>query len=141
MADQNGLTFDTLATSAAVADVYRQVFAVLANEKNAMIDDAESVNIDEGILDAFGEAGHTGLTVDQLVTACGHLPEALLRRRFDVLRSYRAVVKAKDRPNEQYYQATFAPYVMLLFLRRIGESGGQAELHRMLCCPAFSMRM
>jgi hypothetical protein len=49
-----------------------------------------------------------------------------------VLRDYRAITKVVDRKNVQHYRAAFAPYVMLLFLRRLTERGGQSELHQLL---------
>ncbi|MFY1577435.1 hypothetical protein ACN26Z_21305 [Verrucosispora sp. WMMD703] len=132
-------TFDEYAADAALVDVYQQVFAVLARASNQMVEDVESVMVDEAILDAFAQAGPAGLTIDQVAVACRHLPDSQVRRRFLVLRSYRAVVKVNDRANELYYQATFAPYVMLLFLRRIGDAGGQAELHRLLSMARMSL--
>jgi hypothetical protein len=132
-------TLGDYAADAAITDIYRQVFAVLARESNMMVDDAYSVQIDEAILDAFATAGPAGLTVDQIVAECRGFPDGQVRRRFVVLRSYRAVVKVNDRANELFYQATFAPYVMLLFLRRIGDAGGQAELHRLLMLARLSL--
>ncbi len=138
MVEDAALTLDDYAAEAAVVGLYQQVFAVLARESHAMVDDAESVRVDEAILDAFAGAGPAGLTVDQVVAACRRFSAGQVRRRFAVLRSYRAVVRANERPNEMYYQATFAPYVMLLFLRRIGDAGGQAELHRRLSLARMS---
>jgi hypothetical protein len=133
------LTFDDYAAESAVIGIYRQVFAVLAREAGAMVDDAESVGADEAILHAFAGAGPGGLMLEQVVTACAGLPAAVVRRRFEVLRSYRAVTRVNERPNEMFYQATFAPYVMLLFLRRLSQSGGQAELHRMLSMARLAL--
>lgn len=139
MAEVSALTLDDYAADAAVTDIYRQVFAVLARDSNAMVDDAESVRVDEAILGAFATAGPIGLTVDQVVAQCRGFPESQVRRRFTVLRSYRALVRVNDRAHELFYQATFAPYVMLLFLRRIGDAGGQAELHRLLTLARLSL--
>jgi hypothetical protein len=140
MDDTTGLSFDDLAGEAAVLGVYRQVFAVLARESGAMILDAGSIDVDEAILGSFAEAGPEGLTVDQVVIACGRFPGPQVRRRFEVLREYRAVERVKDRPHELYHRAAFAPYVMLLFLRRIGDRGGQAELHQLLTLEHLSVR-
>jgi hypothetical protein len=140
MDDVMGLSFDDLAGEAAVLGVYRQVFAVLARESGAMVLDASSVDVDEAILGSFAEAGPEGLTVDQVVIACGQLPSAQVRRRFEVLRDYRAVERVKDRPHELYHRAAFAPYVMLLFLRRIADRGGQAELHQLLTLEHLSVQ-
>jgi hypothetical protein len=139
VAEVSALTLDEYAAGEAVEGIYRQVFAVLARESNMMVESADSVKVDEAILAAFAGAGPAGLTVDQIVAACRSAPDAQVRRRFAVLRSYRAVVKINERPNEMFYQATFAPYVMLLFLRRIGDSGGQAELHRLLSLAHLSL--
>lgn len=38
-----------------------------------------------------------------------------------------------------FYHATFAPYVMLLFLRRLSQTGGQAEPHRMLSMARLAL--
>ena len=140
MDDATGLSFDDLAGEAAVLGVYRQVFAVLARESGAMILDASSVDVDEAIFGAFSEAGPEGLTVDQVVLACSRYPAPQVRRRFEVLREYRAVERVKDRPHELYHRAAFAPYVMLLFLRRIADRGGQAELHQLLTLEHLSVQ-
>lgn len=126
------LPFEESAAGSAVLGVYRQVFAVLAREAGGMVEDAESVRVDERILSAFAQAGPVGLTVEQMIGACGDTPAVVVRRRFEVLRAYRAVTRVNERPNEMYYQAAFAPYVMLLFLRRLARTGGLGELHRML---------
>jgi hypothetical protein len=132
MTEVTELPFEEHAAESAVLGVYRQVFAVLAREANGMVDDAESVRVDELILGAFAAAGPIGLTVEQVTAACGDTSAAVVRRRFEVLRSYRALARVNERPNEMFYQAAFAPYVMLLFLRRLSRTGGLGELHRML---------
>ena len=139
MTEVSAPTFDDYAADAAVVGIYQQIFAVLARESNAMVDDAESIGVDEAILTSFVGAGPGGMSVDQVVAACRGYPAARVRRRFEVLRSYRAVVRANERPNEMFYQATFAPYVMLLFPRRLGDSGGQAELHQLLSVARLSL--
>jgi hypothetical protein len=117
---------------AAVLRVYRQVFAVLAREAGAMVLDQDSLDVDQAVLDAFAEAGADGLTVEQAVLACRGFDAETVKRRFDVLRQYGAVTKIVDRPNELRHRAAFAPYVMLMFLRRMAVQGGQAELHQLL---------
>jgi hypothetical protein len=139
MDDSATICFEELAGEVAVLGVYRQVFAVLAREAGAMILDASLVDVDESILASFAEAGPEGLTLDQVVAACRQHDEARVRRRFEVLRDYRAILKANERPNELFYQAAFAPYVMLLFLRRLADSGGQSELHRLLTLEHLSV--
>ncbi|MBM2615201.1 hypothetical protein JIG36_06445 [Actinoplanes sp. LDG1-06] len=139
MTEPAALTFDDLAAESAVLGIYRQVFAVLAREANGMVDDAASVAADEAILRAFAGAGPAGMSVEQVVLACAGLPADRVRRRFEVLRSYRAVTRVNERPHEMFYQATFAPYVMLLFLRRLSQTGGQAELHRMLSMARLAL--
>src|SRR5579875_2236007 len=126
------LTLDEVATEAAVLRLYRQIFAVLAREAGAMIMDAGLIDVDEAILEAFAEAGSDGLTVAEAVAACPRFDAATIERRFALLRDYRAISKVVDRKNEQHYRAAFAPYVMLLFLRRLTEHGGQSELHQLL---------
>lgn len=124
---------------AAVLRVYRQVFAVLAREAGAMIVDPALLDVDQAILDAFAEAGSDGLTVEQAALACRSHPHDLVVRRFDVLRQYGAITKLVDRPNELRHRAAFAPYVMLMFLRRMAVQGGQAELHQLLTLEEHSV--
>ena len=139
MTDAAALTFDDYAAESAVIGIYRQVFAVLAREANAMVDDADSVRVDEAILHAFAAAGPGGMTLEQGVSACAGYSASVVRRRFEVLKSYRAVTRVNERAHEMFYQATFAPYVMLLFLRRLSQTGGQAELHRMLSVARLAL--
>ncbi|TDO30176.1 hypothetical protein EV643_1407 [Kribbella sp. VKM Ac-2527] len=124
---------------AAVLRVYRQIFAVLAREAGAMIVDPELLDVDQAILDAFAEAGSEGLTVEQATLACRAFPHDVIVRRFEVLRQYGAITKLVDRPNELRHRAAFAPYVMLMFLRRMSVQGGQAELHQLLTLEAHSV--
>jgi hypothetical protein len=126
------LTLDEVAAEAAVLRLYRQIFAVLAREAGAMIMDAGLIDVDEAILEAFAEAGSDGLTVAEAVALCPQFDAATIERRFVLLRDYNAIAKVVDRKNEQHYRAAFAPYVMLLFLRRLIERGGQSELHQLL---------
>jgi hypothetical protein len=127
---QQGL--DDLAGEAAVLRVYRQAFAVLAREAEKMILSPQLLDVDEAILSAFAASGSDGLTEEQVRNACRAFPEATVSRRFEVLKGYGAVTKVFERPNERFYRAAFAPYIMLLFLRRIAERGGQSELHQLL---------
>jgi hypothetical protein len=124
---------------AAVLRVYRQVFAVLAREAGAMIVDPDLLDVDQAILDAFAEAGSDGLTVEQATLACRAHDHGVVVRRFEVLRQYGAITKLVDRPNELRHRAAFAPYVMLMFLRRMAVQGGQAELHQLLTLEAHSV--
>jgi hypothetical protein len=123
---------DDLTTEAAVLRVYRQAFAVLAREAGAMILDVDLIDVDEAILEAFAAAGSDGLTGAEVVAACHAFDARVVERRLGVLRDYQAISKVVDRPNEQHYRAAFAPYIMLLFLRRLSERGGQSELHQLL---------
>jgi len=123
---------DDLAGEAAVLRIYRQAFAVLAREAEKMILTPQLLDVDEAIFGAFAASGSDGLTEEQVRNACRRFPEATVARRFEVLKAYGAVSKVFERPNERYYRAAFAPYVMLLFLRRFGGRGGQSELHELL---------
>ena len=120
--------------------IYRQVFAVLAREAGAMIVDATTIDVDDSILEAFAGAGIEGLTVEQAVAECRPWSASTVRRRFDVLREYGAISRVNDRPNELYHRAVFAPYVMLLFLRRMAERGGQSELHQLLTLEQLNVK-
>src|SRR3984885_10195266 len=123
---------DELTTEAAILRVYRQAFAMLAREAGAMIGDADLIDVDEAVLEAFAAADSDGLTAAEVVVACHRFDARVVERRLGVLRDYRAISKVVDRPNEQHYRAAFAPYIMLLFLRRLAERGGQSELHQLL---------
>jgi hypothetical protein len=125
LTDPPELTLDDLTGEAAVLRVYRQVFAVLAREAGAMIADPSTLDVDEAILEAFADADNEGLTLEHAVAACRQWDAQRVGRRFEVLRDYGAISKVVDRPNELYHRAAFAPYVMLMFLRRMAEQGGQ----------------
>jgi hypothetical protein len=142
---------DSQAADAALLRVYRQVFAVLAREAGAMVLDAASVAVDEAILDAFADAGSQGMTLAQVQEACFETATRLfadesaagvvrrVEERMRILREYGALNRVVDRPNELYYRAAFAPYVMVLFLRRIASQGGQSELHQLLTLEQLSV--
>jgi hypothetical protein len=134
------LSLEEATSSVAVLRLYRQAFAVLAGQAEAMILDPVSLDIDEAILDAFAEADSDGLTVEQLSVDCGHLPAQQVERRFQVLRDYGAISRAFERANERRYRAAFAPYVMMLFLRRLSAQGGQSELHQLLTVEQFQVQ-
>src|SRR5258708_38821384 len=123
---------DDLAGEAAILRVYRQAFAVLARESEKMILSPQLLDVDEAIFGAFATSGSDGLTEEQVRNACRRVPDGVVSRRVEVLKGYGAITKVFERPNERYYRAAFAPYIMLLFLRRIAERGGQSELHQLL---------
>jgi hypothetical protein len=134
------LALEGIAASTGTLRIFRQVFAVLAREAGAMIGDLDHLDADEAILAAFADAGTDGLTLEQVSAACRPLDGRLVARRFDVLRSYGAIAKVVDRPHERYHRAAFAPYVMLLFLRRMAAQGGQGELHQLLTLETIGVR-
>jgi hypothetical protein len=134
------LTFDDVTSSAAVLRLYRQVFAVLARQGEAMILDPALLDVDEAILESFADGGSEGMTIEQVRNACRRFPESIVDRRFEVLRDYGAINKAVDRANERRHRAAFAPYVMLLFLRRVAAQGGQSELHQLLTLEHMSVQ-
>lgn len=125
-------TLDELAPSAVVLRLYRRVFGVLAGRAEAMIVDPDSLDVDEAILRSFADSGSDGLTHEQVRNACRRFPGAEIDRRFELLLGYGAITKLVERPNERRYRASFAPYVMVAFLRRMAERGGQSELHHLL---------
>ncbi|MFN8077673.1 MAG: hypothetical protein U0Q15_19945 [Kineosporiaceae bacterium] len=131
---------DELTGEVGVLTLYRQVFAVLARESGAMIVDPETLDVDEAILEVFAEAGSEGLTLEQVVAQCPGHRSGMVARRFEVLRAYGAIARVVDRAHERYHRAAFAPYVMLLFLRRVAEQGGQAELHHLLTLEGQHVR-
>ena len=134
------LALDGLAAQAGTLRIFRQVFAVLAREAGAMIGDLDHLDTDEAILAAFAGAGTDGLTLEQVAAACRPADERLVARRFELLCSYGAITRVVDRPHERYHRAAFAPYVMLLFLRRMAAQGGQGELHQLLTLEGIGIR-
>ena len=76
---------DELTTEAAVLRVYRQAFAVLAREAGAMILDADLIDVDEAILEAFAAAGGDGLTAAEVAAACHRFDPRAVERRLGVL--------------------------------------------------------
>jgi hypothetical protein len=134
------ISLEDLAPEAGVLRIYRQVFAVLAREHGAMIGDVELLDVDEAILGAFADAGSEGLSLEQAVAACRRFDQQSVTRRFEVLRDYGAISRVVERPHERYHRAAFAPYVMLLFLRRLAAQGGQGELHQLLALEGLSVR-
>jgi hypothetical protein len=134
------LALEGLTDRSGTLRIFRQVFAVLAREHGAMITDLDHLDTDEAILAAFAEAGTDGLTLEQVSAAGRPADTRLVARRFEVLRSYGAITKVVDRPHERYHRAAFAPYVMLLFLRRMAAQGGQGELHQLLTLEGIGVR-
>ena len=134
------LALEGLAAQAGTLRIFRQVFAVLAREHGAMIGDADHLDTDEAILAAFADAGTDGLTLEQVTNACRPGDDRLVARRFEVLRSYGAITRVVDRPHERFHRAAFAPFVMLLFLRRMAAQGGQGELHQLLSLEQTGVR-
>ncbi len=134
------LSLEDLAPEAGVLRIYRQVFAVLAREHGAMIADVELLDVDEAIMAAFADAGNEGLTLEGAVAAARRYDPATVARRFEVLRGYGAISRVVDHPGERFHRAAFAPYVMLLFLRRLAAAGGQGELHQLLALEGLSIR-
>lgn len=138
------LGLDRLAAQAGALRIFRQVFAVLAREHGAMITDVDHLDADEAVLGAFAGAGTDGMTLEQVVAACRvtdpRVDPRVVARRFEVLRDYGAITKVIDRPHERFHRAAFAPYVMLLFLRRMAAQGGQGELHQLLTLEGIGVR-
>lgn len=132
MLDDDAIQFDQIAEDAAVLRTYKRVFAVLAIESGKMVHSPGSIDVDEAIFEAFADSDSDGLTEAQILVRCQPIPEGTVRSRLGVLQGYGAVVKVFERRMERYWRATFPPYVMLLFLHRLAEQGGIAELHRML---------
>ncbi|MGL5828545.1 MAG: hypothetical protein ACRC0L_03125 [Angustibacter sp.] len=137
---QPGLNLGDASGEAAVLRVYRQIFGVLARESGAMVPDPGSIDIDEALLTAFADAGSAGLTVEQALARCASWPPSRVSRRFEVLRDYGALIRVVDRAHERHYRAAFAPYVMVLFLRRMADQGGQSEVHQLLSMEHASIQ-
>ncbi len=135
-----GLDLAEASNDAALLRVYRQLFGVLAQEAGAMTPNPNTIDIDEALLGAFANSGTTGLSVEQANRACSAWPVSQVTRRFEVLRDYGALVRVVDRAHERHYRAAFAPYVMVLFLRRMAHQGGQSEVHQLLSMEHANIR-
>jgi hypothetical protein len=126
------ITLDAALTEEAVLATYRRMFAALARDSGAVVDDPELVDIAETLFAAFAEAGEEWLTHEQMRYACRDHPVDLFENRLRVLKGLGAIREVFPKPNQLRYRASFTSVVGLMFIRRMMADGGQSEMHRLL---------
>lgn len=126
------LTLDTALSDEAVLSTYRRMFAALARDSGAVVDDPVLVDIAETLFAAFAEAGEEWLTHEQMRLACGAYPAEQFDNRLRVLKGLGAIREVFPKPNQLRYRASFTSVVGLMFIRRMMDDGGQSEMHRLL---------
>ncbi|MFI6480712.1 hypothetical protein ACIBH1_22490 [Nonomuraea sp. NPDC050663] len=126
------LTLDAALSDEAVLSTYRRMFAALARDSGAVVDDPALVDIAETLFAAFAEAGEEWLTHEQMRAVCRAYPSEQFENRLRVLRSLGAIREVFPKPNQLRYRASFTSVVGLMFIRRMMDDGGQSEMHRLL---------
>ncbi|MFB9962394.1 hypothetical protein [Sinosporangium siamense] len=126
------ITLDSALTDEAVLATYRRMFAALARDSGAVVDDPALVDIAETLFAAFAEAGEEWLTHEQMRHACRAYPGDLFDNRLRVLKGLGAIREVFPKPNQLRYRASFTSVVGLMFIRRMMDDGGQSEMHRLL---------
>jgi hypothetical protein len=126
------VSFDDVLVGEAVLGVYRQMFAALARDSGAVVDDPEMVDVAETLLAAFADAGEDGLGHEQMRYVCRRYPAEVFENRLRVLKGLGAVREVFPKPNQLRYRASFTSVVGLMFVRRMMLDGGQSEMHRLL---------
>ncbi|WP_396452514.1 hypothetical protein [Actinomadura sp.] len=125
-------SLDDALVGEAVLGVYRQMFAALARDSGAVVDDPELVDVAETLLAAFADAGEEGLSREQMRHVCRRYPPEVFENRLRVLKGLGAVREVFPKPNQLRYRASFTSVVGLMFVRRMMLDGGQSEMHRLL---------
>jgi hypothetical protein len=126
------ITLDAALTDEAVLATYRRMFAALARDSGAVVDDPALVDIAETLFAAFAEAGEDWLTHEQMRHACRAHPADRFENRLRVLKGLGAIREVFPKPNQLRYRASFTSVVGLMFIRRMMDDGGQSEMHRLL---------
>jgi hypothetical protein len=126
------ITLDTALSEETVLATYRRMFAALARDSGAVVDDPALVDIAETLFAAFAEAGEEWLTHEQMRHACRAYPGELFDNRLRVLKGLGAIREVFPKPNQLRYRASFTSVVGLMFVRRMMDDGGQSEMHRLL---------
>ncbi len=126
------LTLDAALSEEAVLSTYRRMFAALARDSGAVVDDPALVDIAETLFGAFAEAGEEWLTHEQMRYACRAYPGDQFDNRLRVLKGLGAIREVFPKPNQLRYRASFTSVVGLMFIRRMMDDGGQSEMHRLL---------
>ncbi|MET9338236.1 hypothetical protein [Nonomuraea sp. NPDC003804] len=126
------LTLDAALSEEAVLSTYRRMFAALARDSGAVVDDPAMVDVAETLFAAFAEAGEEWLTHEQMRFACRAYPADQFDNRLRVLKGLGAIREVFPKPNQLRYRASFTSVVGLMFIRRMMDDGGQSEMHRLL---------
>ncbi|MFD0472189.1 hypothetical protein ACFQ0B_30710 [Nonomuraea thailandensis] len=92
------LTLDSVLTDEAVLSTYRRMFAALARDSGAVVDDPALVDIAETLFAAFAEAGEEWLTHEQMRFACRAYPTDQFDNRLRVLRGSAPSAKSSPSP-------------------------------------------
>jgi hypothetical protein len=133
------VTLDDVLVGEAVLGVYRQMFAALARDSGAVVDDPELVDVAETLLAAFADAGEEGLGHEQMRYVCRRYPADVFENRLRVLKGLGAIREVFPKPNQLRYRASFTSVVGLMFVRRMMLDGGQSEMHRLLALEQLNV--
>ncbi|MEV5830350.1 hypothetical protein AB0L25_32775 [Spirillospora sp. NPDC052242] len=137
--DDEAASLDDVLVGEAVLGVYRQMFAALARDSGAVVDDPELVDVAETLLAAFADAGEEGLSREQMRYVCRGYPADVFENRLRVLKGLGAVREVFPKPNQLRYRASFTSVVGLMFVRRMMLDGGQSEMHRLLALEQLNV--
>ncbi|MFB4314541.1 hypothetical protein [Actinomadura sp. 21ATH] len=132
-------SLDDVLVGEAVLGVYRQMFAALARDSGAVVDDPELVDVAETLLAAFADAGEEGLSREQMRYVCRRYSTEVFENRLRVLKGLGAVREVFPKPNQLRYRASFTSVVGLMFVRRMMLDGGQSEMHRLLALEQLNV--
>ncbi|HEV7935467.1 MAG TPA: hypothetical protein VGP70_24525 [Actinomadura sp.] len=132
-------SLDDVLEGEAVLGVYRQMFAALARDSGAVVDDPEMVDVAETLLGAFADAGEDGLGHEQMRYICRRFPAEIFENRLRVLKGLGAIREVFPKPNQLRYRASFTSVVGLMFIRRMMLDGGQSEMHRLLALEQLNV--
>ncbi|MFC6886493.1 MULTISPECIES: hypothetical protein [Actinomadura] len=132
-------SLDDVLVGEAVLGVYRQMFAALARDSGAVVDDPELVDVAETLLAAFADAGEDGLSREQMRYVCRGYPAEVFENRLRVLKGLGAIREVFPKPNQLRYRASFTSVVGLMFVRRMMLDGGQSEMHRLLALEQLNV--
>ncbi|WP_225993623.1 hypothetical protein [Actinomadura rudentiformis] len=132
-------SLDDALVGEAVLGVYRQMFAALARDSGAVVDDPDLVDVAETLLTAFADAGEDGLSREQMRYVCRRHPAEVFENRLRVLKGLGAIREVFPKPNQLRYRASFTSVVGLMFVRRMMLDGGQSEMHRLLALEQLNV--
>ncbi|RJL34616.1 hypothetical protein D5H75_06390 [Bailinhaonella thermotolerans] len=126
------MSLDSALADESVLATYRRMFAALARDSGAVVEDPMLVDIAETLFAAFAEAGEDWLTHERMRHVCRRFPAEAFENRLRVLKALGAIREVFPKPNQLRYRASFTSVVGLMFVRRMMADGGQSEMHRLL---------